>query len=131
MTFDEYQAQGGQLEESDFDALLPKVTTLFLALIAQRIPYWKTKSSLDDYGLDLDAAMTLEIDHINNTGGADVFNGASDLVFKSATTSGFSYKVDTSKQMDYYGIPLNPLAMQLLETALLKAGYGNGVCPVW
>lgn len=125
MTYDEYVENGGTLLEEEYSELYPKVAALIECIIADKIPFWKQKKSLDDYGLDLSKILTLEIDFVYNNGGVDSFNGKSDLVFTSASTSGFSYEVDNSRLMDYHGVPMDPIAMSILDNQLLRSGLGG------
>lgn len=129
MTYDDYTDNGGVLLEEDYSELYPKVVDLIKCIIADKVPFWKQKDNLDDYGLDLNKIITLEIDFVSNNGGVDSFNGKSDLVFTSASTSGFSYEVDNSRLMDYHGVPIDPMAMSLIDSQLLCSGLG-GMC-VW
>lgn len=129
MTYDDYTDNGGVLLEEDYSELYPKVVDLIKCIIADKVPFWKQKDNLDDYGLDLNKIITLEIDFVSNNGGVDSFNGKSDLVFTSASTSGFSYEVDSSRLMDYHGVPIDPMAMSMLDNQLLRSGLG-GMC-VW
>lgn len=129
MTYDDYTDNGGVLLEEDYSELYPKVVDLIKCIIADKVPFWEQKDNLDDYGLDLNKVITLEIDFVSNNGGVDSFNGKSDLVFTSASTSGFSYEVDNSRLMDYHGVPIDPMAMSLIDNQLLRSGLG-GMC-VW
>ena len=129
MNYKDYTESGGVLSSAEFSRLYPKVVTLFERIIADKVPYWTQKSSLDNYGLDINKAIALQIDFVSENGGVDSFVGKSDLMFRSATTSGFSYEVNTDKMSDYYGIPVDPLALKILESQLLRHGYG--AMPVW
>ena len=129
MTYDDYTDNGGVLLEEDYSELYPKVVDLIKCIIADKVPFWKQKDNLDDYGLDLNKIITLEIDFVSNNGGVDSFNGKSDLVFTSASTSGFSYEVDNSRLMDYHSVPMDPMVMSLIDSQLLRSGLG-GMC-VW
>lgn len=125
MTYDDYTDNGGVLLEEDYSELYPKVVDLIKCIIADKVPFWEQKDNLDDYGLDLNKVITLEIDFVYNNGGVDSFNGKSDLVFTSASTSGFSYEVDNSRLMDYHGVPMDPIAMSILDNQLLRSGLGG------
>lgn len=125
MTYDDYTDNGGVLLEEEYSELYPKVVDLIKCIIADKVPFWEQKDNLDDYGLDLNKVITLEIDFVYNNGGVDSFNGKSDLVFTSASTSGFSYEVDNSRLMDYHGVPIDPIAMSMLDNQLLRSGLGG------
>ena len=75
MTYDDYTDNGGVLLEEDYSELYPKVVDLIKCIIADKVPFWKQKDNLDDYGLDLNKIITLEIDFVSNNGGVDSFNG--------------------------------------------------------
>ncbi|MBP3851251.1 MAG: hypothetical protein J6D36_01770 [Erysipelotrichaceae bacterium] len=129
MTYEEYVKLGGQLTEEEFKKYLPKTEALLLGVIAEQIPYWLVKPTLEEYEIDFSKILYLEIDFIDENGGLSVFSGQSAFQFKSASSEGISWEINTDKVEDYHGIPLCPLAMTLLKTELLISGLA--VAPAW
>lgn len=122
LSFDEYAALGGSLtDETTFTKLEALTEDLLEAYIREQIPYWKVRP-LEEYGLDLKKVLARQIDYLDAHGGFDCFYGNSDLNFTGASTSGFSYSVDSTKTERFHDIPLSSLAKSELDYQLLNAG---------
>lgn len=123
VTFDEYKAAGGRAvdTEEDYTPLEAMVEKLIAAYISTQIPYWRTQE-LEDYGLDLTFAIVMQVDYIHAHGGMDAFVGNSDLTLKTASTSGFSYTLDSSKTPMLMDLPLASMAKMDIDRQLLQKG---------
>lgn len=122
LSFEEYTALGGRLTDEDqYNLIEPRTETLIEAYIREKIPFWKVRA-LEDYELDLSKVILYQVDFIDAHGGLDCFVGSSDMNFTGATTSGFSYSVDSTKTVRFHDIPLSSLAISELDYQLLKVG---------
>lgn len=122
LSFEEYTALGGRLTDEDqYNLIEPRTETLIEAYIREKIPFWKVRV-LEDYELDLSKVILYQVDFIDAHGGLDCFVGSSDMNFTGATTSGFSYSVDSTKTVRFHDIPLSSLAISELDYQLLKVG---------
>lgn len=123
LSFDEYIVRGGRIQDQEtYEELEPMVVQLVDAYIKTQIPFWRVRSIEEYFELDLSMVIVLEIDFIAEHGGIDAFYGKSDMNFKSATTSGFSYSLDNSKSKMFYDIPMSAIAKAELDYQLLKSG---------
>lgn len=127
MTFKEYEALNGKLDEVEFDELHPLVAFNIEGYIASIIPKWKVRDSLEEYDLDnLNYILKLQIDFISQSGGINAMMGKSDFDIKSVATSGITMQLGTSANIQYHdGIPVAPLVSSLLIKELRKKGYMN------
>lgn len=122
LSFEEYTALGGRLTDEDqYNLIEPRTESLIEAYIREKIPFWKVRA-LEDYELDLSKVILHQVDFIDAHGGLDCFVGSSDMNFTGATTSGFSYSVDSTKTIRFHDIPLSSLAISELDYQLLKVG---------
>lgn len=125
-TFDEYQKAGGTAltTEEAYNNVEPYAERLIAAYIKTKIPYWRVKSSLEDYGVDFTAVITSQIDYVEAHGGLEAYAGNSDLALKSVTTSGFSYSMSGGESSMFYNVPISPLSKTEIDYLLLSTGLG-------
>ncbi|MFR7593023.1 MAG: hypothetical protein ACLUVC_16545 [Longibaculum sp.] len=122
MTYDEYVKQNGKLDEAEFNELLPFVISVIDGYIADIIPKWNVRNSVDDYGLNnLDFVFKLQIDFIASCGGINALMGRSDFDIKSVVTSGISMQIGDARPIKYHdGVPISPIVESLLIKELRK-----------
>lgn len=125
MTFEEYKALNGNLDEAEFNELEPLVAFNIEGYIAYIIPKWKVKDSLEEYNLDnLGYILRMQIDFISSCGGINAMMGKSDFDIRSVATSGITMQMGTSSNVRYHdGVPLAPIVSSLLVKELRKKGY--------
>lgn len=125
MTYEEYKSLGGRFNEDQFQEIYPYAVATIEGYITGKVPFWRIKSSLEDYGFDqIDEILMYEIDFLLSSGGINACLGKSDFNFNSVSTSGFSYSIDGGQLEFYKGIPLSPIAVSKLDHALLATGLG-------
>lgn len=125
MTYEEYVNQNGKLSEAEFNELLPFVLLVIEGYIADIIPKWYVRDSIDDYNLDnLNVILKLQIDFISSCGGLNALMGRSDFDIKSITTSGLAMQVGDSKFVKYHdGVPISPIVESILVKELRKKDF--------
>lgn len=125
MTFEEYKALNGVLEEAEFNELQPLVAFNIEGYITGMIPKWNVRNSLEEYDLDnLEYILKLQIEFISLNGGIKALMGRSDFDIKSVTTSGISMQLGNISRIQYYdGVPIAPIVSSLLIKELRKKGY--------
>lgn len=121
MDHDKYRELGGKMSEETFSLLYPSVYCFVQNFVESFIASWDLKDNLEDYG-NFDKALMHQLDFIDSIGGIGAMNGVSDLDIKSAETEGFKYEINAQTER-FEGIPLSPLAKQLVLRELRKNGY--------
>lgn len=126
LSFDEYISLGGKVQDQEeFEELEPLTVSMIDAYIKERIPFWRVRK-IDEYkGLNIEKVIMHQIDYISIHGGVEAFYGNSDLNLTEAKTSGFSYKMNGRKGLDFYDIPWSSLAKTELDYQLFSSGLGG------
>lgn len=122
MTYDEYVKQNGKLDQAEFNELLPFIISVIDGYIADIIPKWNVRNSIDDYGLNnLGFILKLQIDFIASCGGVNALMGRSDFDIKSVATSGLTMQIGDSEMIKYHnGVPIAPMVESILIKELRK-----------
>lgn len=121
MNFQKYSELGGAMSEDEFSSLYPAICVFLQSYVESYIASWNIKESFEDYG-NFEDAVFYQMEFIESIGGTSVMNGMSDLDIKSADAKGFKYEIQSHVDR-YNGIPVSPLAKQLMLKELRKNGY--------
>lgn len=118
------QTYHGSLGQVEFSSLLPKVCDFIKVFMESYISIYKQKESLEEYDCNLDKAVCYQIDCIALNGGDKALNGNGDNNVTSVTTSGLTYHIGDDR-CSFNGVPLSPMAKQMIMAELDKKGYLN------
>lgn len=120
----------GRVSQQDFTSLESAAEMILEGYIHDLVSRDQIKP-LEEYGLDLERLLVLQIDFIDSVGGISAINGGnSSLDVTSVETSGFKYGFgDTQnrsggrEELKYNGLPFSPLVESNLYHQLRKRGY--------